>query len=161
MKHQLKALIALAACAPVTAMAAPTLYGKANVSYQNAASDTDFKDSNYVDLDESHTELVSNASRIGIKGEEEISDNLKAIYKAEFEVAYDDGDKAKDTKSDTDKDTNIFSQRNIYVGLKGNWGSIIAGKFDTPLKTAQKKVDLFSDLEGDIKKLLEEEAAEL
>lgn len=137
MKKQLSAAIALALCTPVAATAAPTLYGKANVSYAS----TNFEDES-IKRDESKLDVASNASRIGIKGSETISDNLEAIYKAEFEVAFDDGD-AKDGK--------VFSQRNIYVGLKGNFGTVIAGHFDTPLKTAQKKVDLFNDLYGDIK----------
>lgn len=64
-------------------------------------------------------------------------------FKAEFEIAIDDGDTSDD---------NAFKQRNIYVGLQGDFGNVIAGKHDTPLKLAGTAVDRFNDLElGDIK----------
>lgn len=111
-----------------------TVYGKANVNY------------NYVDVsgagseDASQWNLSSAASRLGFKGSEDISDNLKAIFKMEFEVQIDG--------SDSDQ---VFKQRNSYVGLQGNWGTVIAGIHDTPLKVSEGKIDLFNDLlYGDI-----------
>ncbi|WP_020412950.1 porin [Microbulbifer sp. ANSA001] len=106
-------------------------YGKANVTFQAADEG-----------DGSETDVQSNASRLGVKGEIALTDGIKGIYRMEYEVDMD-GD-ADDT----------FSQRNIYAGLEGGFGQVIAGKFDTPLKVAQKKVDLFNDLEGDIKSLI-------
>lgn len=135
MKKQLSVAIASLMFAPVFVQADPTLYGKANVSYASTKSETDGQES------ESVEELASNASRIGVKGSEEISDGLKGIYQAEFEIYFDDGDSSGKT----------FKQRNIFVGIQGDFGTVIAGHFDTPLKQAQKKVDLFNDLYGDIK----------
>lgn len=106
-------------------------YGKANVTYQAADEG-----------DGSETDVQSNASRLGVKGEIALTDSIKGIYRMEYQVDMD-GD-ADDT----------FSQRNIYAGLEGGFGQVIAGKFDTPVKVAQKKVDLFNDLEGDIKSLI-------
>jgi len=126
--------LGLAAALPLSAFADVIVYGKASVSFQSTdeAGDTT-------------TEVVSNSSRIGVKGSESLSDDLKAIYKFEFEVQIDDGDKNGET----------FTQRNIYAGLQSKTkGTVIIGKFDTPLKVAQKKIDLFSDLEGDIKSIL-------
>jgi predicted porin len=82
-----------------------------------------------------------------VKGKTKISDGLYAIYKAEFEMCIDDGD----CKGQT------FSQRNIMAGLKGDFGTIWAGKHDSPTKLAQNKIDLFNDLEGDIKNTFEGE----
>ncbi len=45
-----------------------------------------------------------------------------------------------------DEDKSTFKQRNIYAGIKGQYGSLLAGKNDTPTKQAQKKIDLFNDL---------------
>jgi len=113
------------------------LYGKANVSLNQA---------DYESTGEDEWQLNSNASRLGVKGYADINDNLKAIYKMEFEVFVDDGNDGKD---------NAFKQRNIFVGLEGNLGRIIAGKHDTPLKLAQGKIDRFNDLpNGDIKNIL-------
>jgi len=112
------------------------VYGKVNVSVVNT-------DTNSGDM----WELNSNASRIGFKGATEISDSLEVFYKAEFEVCVDDGD----CKGQT------FSQRNIMGGIRGSFGSVLAGKHDSPTKLAQKKIDLFNDLEGDIKNTFEGE----
>ncbi len=122
------------------AFAEPTLYGKANVSFQSA------NEENAGDEEYSATELKSNASRVGVKGTYDVEGGLQAIYQAEFEVQFDDGE----------KDGETFSQRNIFVGLKGGFGTVKAGKYDTPLKVAQKKIDLFNDLEGDIKNVITE-----
>ena len=42
-------------------------------------------------------------------------------------------------------------------GIKGSFGTVWAGKHDTPTKLAQGKIDLFNDLEGDIKNTFEGE----
>ncbi|MEX2962219.1 porin [Microbulbifer sp. TYP-18] len=106
------------------------LYGKANVTFQSADEG-----------DGANTDIKSNASRLGVKGELPLDNGLKGIYKMEYEV-------------DVDGEEDVFKQRNIYAGLEGGFGQVIGGKFDTPLKVAQKKVDLFNDLEGDIKSLI-------
>jgi predicted porin len=131
MKKALLPLVIAAAALPLSALAEVTVYGKANVSLQNA-------DEN----EESAIELVSNASRIGLKGSEEINSSLKAIYQFEYQTEVDDG--SGGTSNQT------FTQRNIYVGLQGTGGTIMGGHFDTPVKVLQEKIDLFNDLEGDI-----------
>ena len=87
--------------------------------------------------------MKSNASRIGLKGTHDLGDELTVIYKAEFQVDLD-GDSAKGDS---------ITDRNQYVGLAGSFGEVLLGKNDTMLKQSQGKVDLFSDLNGDIKNL--------
>ncbi|MEM8593210.1 MAG: porin [Pseudomonadota bacterium] len=116
---------AIALPASVAAQAAPTLYGKANVSYQKTTDDN-----------QDQWEPNSNSSRLGVKGDAEVTDDLTAVYKAEFEISIDDGDKKGQT----------FAQRNIYAGVKGNFGQVVAGKFDTPLKKARGNFDQFNSL---------------
>jgi predicted porin len=131
-----KALLPLmiASLVPAAAFADVTVYGKANVAFQST-------DKN---VGGSYTEVVSNASRIGLKGGDNINEDLKAIYQFEYQTRVDDG-------------TGPFSQRNIYVGLKGNGGTVMLGMFDTPFKLAQEKVDLFNDYVGDIAAVLQGE----
>ena len=112
------------------------IYGKANLSLVDQDSG-----------DTSGWNLNSNASRLGIKGESKISEELAVVYQVEYEVCIDSGD----CKGQT------FKQRNTFLGLKGNFGMVSAGKHDTPTKLAAKKVDLFNDLEGDIKNAFEGE----
>lgn len=113
----------------------PKVYGKANLSLNqtdNGSTDT--------------WKLNSNASRFGIKGSFDATDSIKAIYKFEYETFIDDGD-GDDGKSNNSE----FTQRNIYAGFQGSFGTIVAGNQDTPTKLAQGKVDRFNDLVlGDI-----------
>lgn len=107
-----------------------TVYGKLNVTAQKTKE---------VSVDE--TKIKSNASRLGVKGSYDLDNNLKAFYTIEYEV---------DVSSD-DKDN--FTPRNQFVGLKGGFGTVMAGRNDTVTKKSQGKVDQFNDLDGDIKKL--------
>ena len=104
-------------------------YGKINLNYvqleQDQAGDTA----------QDNWELKTFSSRIGIKGSEELSENLKVIFKLEYEVQ-PDGD---------DNGSTEFKGRNSYIGLQGDWGTIIAGEHDTPLKMSGKPVDVFND----------------
>lgn len=137
----------------------PTVYGKMNVTYEMADFDTGTPA-----VDGDTWELNSNASRLGVKGSEEISDSLTAFYKAEYEIFVDDGAKSasgEDDNGDEFSYDKTFSQRDIYVGLKGGWGSVKLGNFDTPLKKSQGKVDQFNDMSaGDLKNVLSGENRE-
>ncbi|MDF1832661.1 MAG: porin [Porticoccaceae bacterium] len=137
-KTTLATAVASVLALPVSAYAVGpidgSIYGKVNISVVNDDNGTD-----------DQMELNSNASRIGVKGKAKLTDTLYVIYKAEYESFWDDGEK---------DDGDTFSQRNIIGGLKGNFGTIWAGKHDTPTKLAQKKIDLFNDLEGDIKNVM-------
>jgi predicted porin len=120
---------ALATCALSTAHAAPTLYGKINLSLDQVDNE-DFAGNNV-------TQLNSNASRIGIKGEEKLTDRLSAVYTAEWEISAD-GDES---------DAQTFKKRNLFAGLKfNNFGTLKAGIFDSYLKTiAGNNQDIFND----------------
>jgi len=140
MKHKLLSL-AVAGLAVSAAHAAdniPTVYGKLDVTlnqynYDRAASPTQ----SYTAQD--NWKLESNASRLGVKGDYPVFGDTKIIYKLEYEV-YVDSDKQGDNGSD-------FKQRNTYGGLQGGWGTVFAGKNDTPLKAiAAETVQLFKDL---------------
>lgn len=110
------------------------VYGKIRVS------------ANYVDKKDDTTDapaenvLESHASRIGFKGATDLTDfnNLSVIYQAEYGIdgQINNGDN--------------WSPRNTFVGLKGNLGTILAGRHDTPFKGAQGGVDQFNDLDGDL-----------
>ncbi|MCH7335023.1 porin [Acinetobacter sp. NIPH 2699] len=109
------------------AQAAPTLYGKLNVTLDQIDKNG-FKD-------ESVTKVNSNASRIGIKGEEKLTDNLSAVYLIEWQINADgDGDQS-------------FSNRNRFIGLKSDGvGTLKVGQYDSYLKTAAgSNQDIYND----------------
>ena len=115
------------------AQAAPTLYGKLNVSVDS-----------YDNGKDTVTELNSNNSRLGVKGEEKLTEQLSAVYKAEWEVDVDGGDE-------------VFKKRDIFAGLKwANLGNLKAGIMDTPFKDAGTGYrDVFNDYaHADIKEMM-------
>jgi len=113
-KKLIAVAIATAVAAPAAVAADTTLYGKAHVSIQSNSnvSNTSTAD-NYT--------VNSNASRLGIKGSEDLGNGLKAIFKMEFGI-------------DVDQNAGINDGRNTYVGLSGGWGTFLAGKHDTPAR---------------------------
>lgn len=116
----------------VTAEAKPLdFYGKVDVSLQ-ASEEGEGR----------FTELKSNASRFGVKGDYALEDGLSIVYKLEWQVDV----------SDEGGDKN-FKSRNQYIGLKGGFGELRLGRHDTALKMSQGKADLFSDYEADVKRL--------
>ncbi|PIE03523.1 MAG: hypothetical protein CSA81_01605 [Acidobacteria bacterium] len=111
----------------------PKVYGRINLSYG-------MEDINDADA----WKLKSHSSRFGIKGSYDLTDTLKAVYKMEWGVDVADVSKASQDH---------IKSRNQFVGLAGNFGTIMAGRHDTPTKMAQGKMDLFNDAETDIKTL--------
>ncbi|RZU45259.1 putative porin [Fluviicoccus keumensis] len=133
MKRNLLALaVGAAVLLPLTAQATPTVYGRLNLSVDyTKMNDKTVSPS----VKSSNWEVNSNASRVGIKGSEKLSDDFTAVYKAEWEVS-------GDTQGVAD-----LTGRERYVGLKhGNLGTIRLGAIDSPLKTSEDQVDVFNDL---------------
>lgn len=147
MKRTLIALGVIAAVAAPLANAAPKVYGKLNLTVEN------YEDDAVAGKKADTSRLVSNASRFGVKGEDELTANISAIYQIEWEVNSDDADTAL-TTSGTKETGNSFdlTARNRYLGLKhASYGAIKLGQFDSALKLAQGEADLFNDYFGDIK----------
>ena len=107
---------------------APTFYGKMNVTQE------------FIQQEDAgnYSELNSNASRLGVKGNFALNDEITAFYQAEYQI-------------DVDGDGDTFKKRNTFLGAKGSFGKVQAGIFDSALKASQKKVDVFNDLAADIK----------
>lgn len=125
MNRKLLALaIGAALTLPVAAQAAPTVYGMLNLSVDK------------VDIESTATDnfqVNSNASRLGVMGEENLGSGLSAVYKAEWGV-------------DGDGDGGDLTLRDRFLGLKGGFGTVKLGAFDTPLRASQGAVDLFNDM---------------
>ena len=94
-------------------MAETTLYGKIHM---------DIRNSDQGDVD--NWTVNSNASRLGVKGSEDLGNGMKAIF--QYETTY----------SGTDSSEAFGAARNSYIGLAGNWGQVRVGRHDTPMKVA-------------------------
>jgi len=137
MNRKLLALaITAALAAPLAAQAAPTVYGQLNLSVdmvdQESSGDVDPVTPGVQTTDE--FQVNSNASRLGVMGEESLGNGYSAVYKAEWGVAGDVTGAAD------------LVGRNRYVGLKANWGTVKLGAYDSPLKDSQGMVDQFNDM---------------
>ena len=129
MKRQLLAVaIAAATLLPLTAQAAPTVYGRLNLSVDYTDSDdatNNAKDGIW--------ELNSNSSRIGVKGNEKLTEEFTAVYKAEWGVQ-------------GDATVGDLNARERYLGLKHyQWGTVRLGHIDSPFKNAEDDIDVFND----------------
>jgi len=135
----------------MSAISAPKVYGKLNIALNNDGSDG---------VNEKEIDLVSNSSRLGLKGQLEMQDGLVGLYQIEYQIDPVDGharDEVRGENGEIKVTDSTFTQRNSYVGLKGSFGTLKLGKHDTPLKKASLKVDLFNDLKGDIKNITDGE----
>ena len=133
-----KKLIALAVAgimaAPMAAQAASAeVYGKVRVS-------VDFVDdgATAAATESSAMSVTSHSSRFGVKGSEDLDGGLKAVYQFESQVDFDD-----------DNNGLFDSMRNTYVGLGGDFGTVLLGRHDTPYKMATGKLDVFGDTVAD------------
>lgn len=127
MKRNLLALaVGAAILLPLTAQAAPTVYGRLNLS-------VDYVDPDVTGLEPTWN-VNSNSSRLGVKGNEKLSDDFTAVYKAEWQI---NGDVAA---------IGDLGGRERYIGLKhSSLGTIRLGAIDSPLKTSEDMVDMFND----------------
>ena len=135
-----KSLIALAVAGTFAAPAfAATenvdVYGKLHVSLNIPGDQTD------TGAGSGDLQLASNASRIGFKGAEDLGGGLSAIWQLEQTVNLDESGGG-------------FASRNSFLGLKGGFGTLIAGRHDTPLKNVGRAVDLFGDTMADSRNVL-------
>ena len=142
-RNRYKALAAAIGAALATgalpAMADVKVYGLVHVSVdwlnpgdQGATTDAGSR---------KHTSVSSNSSRWGIDVTEKLGNGLTAIAKLESEL-------------DATGETSSQNTRNRYVGLKGGWGQLLAGVYDTPFKQIRSAVDLFNEQPGDIRNLV-------
>lgn len=146
MKRSLIALSVAAAVLAPAAEAAPKVYGKLNLSAEN------FSDS--IATTAGTSRLVSNASRVGVKGEDELTAELSAIYQIEWQVAADSAE-AGATAAPTKTNNFDMTARNRFVGLKhASYGALKLGQYDSYLKLSEGENDLFNDLYGDMQRVV-------
>jgi predicted porin len=146
MKKVLPLAIAAALAVPAAAMADATIYGKirTSVDYVDYGADPLWEQIGDDDIrDDSLIEINSWASRLGVKGSEDLGNGLKAIYKIEGQVNF------ADQADEFGKATALLTGRNVYAGLAGGFGTLLIGRHDTPLKMSTGKLDYFKDTVAD------------
>lgn len=124
-----KKLIALAiaglAAAPVFAQSNVTVYGVADITFENVKADG----AGTTAHSENRNRLSSNSSLIGFKGAEDLGNGLKALFQIEQGVTLD-------------QSGGTFATRDSYVGLTGGFGTVVLGNLTHPIRTMGAKVDM-------------------
>ncbi len=126
MKKRIITLAVAAACAaPLAASADAVMYGRVNVNLVH--QDMDYYP--WIDVDDAEAwNVENNASRIGVKGSEDLGNGLAAVYQFEFGVdASDSGD---------------LSGRLAYAGITGGFGTFAMGRQWTPYYGSVDKTDI-------------------
>lgn len=90
---------------------------------------------------ESGLNIASNASRFGIRGSQQVQDNLTVLLQVESLIRLDEG-------------SGDWASRNSFLGLQGDFGLVRVGFFDTPLKNVRSRTDLFGDQVGDARNIV-------
>jgi predicted porin len=109
------------------AQAETTLYGNVNISIDYVNQDDEVLGLNDGDSTDD-INMESNTSSVGVKGSEDLGNDLKAIYQAEFQFDADDG--------------GSLTGRDQWVGLSGsNWGKVRFGTISTSYKSHGAMID--------------------
>ena len=148
MNKKLIALAVAGACVAPAALAQTAnpviLYGKvyATMDWVEATGGTQAQN----DATKRRMRVEDQASRLGVRGTEDLGGGLKAFFQLE-------------TAFRPDSNNTTFAARNSGVGLQGGWGSFLLGRWDTPFKLATTAVDPFGDVTiGGIKMALNDQS---
>lgn len=125
MKKLLSIAIAAAVAAPMAVSAETTLYGRVDTAVINTDNDLANGDT---------WDVSTNSSRIGLKGDEDLGNGLKAIFQYEFGANTSEGGAYGDA----------INNRLGYVGLTGGFGTVAIGRQWTPYYGSVDKTDIMN-----------------
>ena len=115
------------------------IYGKVNVSVDRtefpAVSD--------------NWQLNSNKTFFGLRGHADLDfAGLRGIYQLELGINPTRNPTMTNTMGeDRTSGGNTLTSRNSFIGLQGQFGTVMAGTFDTPLRDLGRRVDQFDDMQ--------------
>lgn len=132
--HKKLIVAALAAAFSIPASAATLnvdVYGKINVNLESVKTDKVSAATTAM----SANRIQSNASRFGVKGVQPLGNGLEGVWQleAQFDSAGNGGA------------VPFNGSRNSQIGLKGNFGTVFFGNWDTPYKVSRNKLELYDN----------------
>ncbi|MFU8837395.1 MAG: porin [Thiohalomonadaceae bacterium] len=119
----------LATAGAVNSKSEMDIYGRAHLSLDSLDNGAAYNEMN----------ISSNASRIGFKGKTDFGD-VTGFFQIEQQINFD-------------TEGGEFATRNTFAGVRGDFGMVRFGKFDSPFKAARGPANLFGDQVGDIRNL--------
>lgn len=123
------AVLAVGMTAGIAQAADVQVYGRAHLSGDVLGDGSDYG-----------LNVSSNSSRFGVRASHEIAPGLEAFVQLEQSVRFDQGG-------------GNFATRDSFAGVRGDWGQLRVGQFDTPGKVLRARVDVFNDRLGDLRNL--------
>jgi predicted porin len=155
MKKSLIVLAIASAFAAPAAFADTTIYGNANVSLGSVNSGTNGATA---------TQVSSDASKIGVKGSEDLGGGLSAIFQIESYINLQNSgnvpNASKTTLSGSAPAGNVATGAGLgsgdsFAGLSSaSMGTVLLGQHDSPYKIATRSLDMFSDTIADNRSLM-------
>lgn len=141
-----KKLIALAvaglASAGAFAQSNVTIYGVADVSFENVKADSKSNVANAGADVNSRSRVNTNSSLIGFKGSEDLGNGLKALFQFESTVdltnsvnANTNGYTVGATGVGANTGSLLSTKRDSFVALSGNFGTVLGGYVSTPYRS--------------------------
>lgn len=162
--------VATMLAAPGVALADFKVYGKFNVALDNQEDKIGLDSAHRPTGVPSGTQPSSernwtlqdqvNSSRLGVKGSDDLGiAEMKGIYQVELGINPDGSEcntvvtgvsvsgsnPVNTVTTSTSCQERALSIRNTFVGVQGKFGTVKAGKFDTPVKDAAVRTDIFND----------------
>lgn len=120
-------------CTPVSALAASNamgdieVYGRLDANLESVKND---RAAGATTLNR----LMTNASRLGVRGSKGVGGDLNVIY--QLEAGFDLNGSANN---------GLATTRNSHVGLNGGFGTVFLGNWDTPYFVSHDPVELFGN----------------
>ncbi|MBI3223265.1 MAG: porin [Nitrosomonadales bacterium] len=119
-----------------------SIYGVANVSFELVSNGTGAAGTPAVSGARNIGKVSSNASRLGLKGTEDIGDGYTALWQIESLIAMDNAGGS-------------LATRNSYAGLSSSrLGRLLLGRYDTPYNSTARRLDPFIDTIADSQPLM-------
>jgi predicted porin len=120
---------ALTYAANVTSKSDMQIYGRAHLSVDSLDNGSNYNEINF----------SSNSSRLGFKGKNDFGSVIGFFQiEQEINISESGGD---------------FATRDTFAGVRGGFGMVRMGKFDSPFKAARDPANLFGDQVGDMRNL--------
>jgi len=147
MKKSVLAIAVSAALAAGSAQAAVEVYGKLHLSLDQTDNGNTYDGDTNATAANAGTKAKSlyvstDASLLGFKASEDLEGGMKALAVIEVQL-----------EADNQTKTIPFTEREMYAGLGGGFGTARIGKIDTPMKLLGGVADLFRDQVGDNRNL--------
>lgn len=129
--------LSLIAAALTSMLAVPALANDINVKVSGRAH---LSVDHLNDGVDSGMNLSSNSSRLRFAASTEVAEGLTAVMQLEQNIRYD-------------QSGGNFATRDSFLGLRGDFGLVRMGFFDTPLKAVRSRTDMFGDRVGDARNI--------